>query len=84
MLVVIGLALVTGLWGAVTGAFFLTALPQFLQVFETYEVLIFGAILVVCMMYLPDGITGGGARLARWALGRRAKPTAETGDGHER
>lgn len=63
------------MWGAVTGAFFLTALPQFLQVFETYEVLIFGAILVVCMMYMPDGITGGGARLVRFAAAGFKKPS---------
>lgn len=67
------------MWGAVTGAFFITALPQFLQIFETYEVLIFGAILVVCMMYLPDGIVGGGGRLTRRLLGRWDKP-AHAGD----
>lgn len=54
------------MWGAVAGAFFLTALPQVLQVFETYEVLIFGGILIVCMMFLPDGIVGGATRLLRF------------------
>jgi branched-chain amino acid transport system permease protein len=69
------------MWGAVTGAFFITALPQFLQVFETYEVLIFGAILIVCMMYLPDGIVGGGTRLARRVFGRLGKQPANPAGG---
>jgi branched-chain amino acid transport system permease protein len=59
----------SSIWGAVLGAFFLTVLPQFLHVFEKYEVLIFGCILVVCMMFLPGGLAGGFGKL--WRLSRR-------------
>jgi len=59
----------SNIWGAVAGAFFLTILPQFLHVFEKFEVLIFGSILVLCMMFLPQGLAGGLQRL--WKLFRR-------------
>jgi branched-chain amino acid transport system permease protein len=66
------------IWGAVAGAFFLTVLPEFLRVFENIELLIFGAILVLGMMYLPDGLAGGALRLARYA---RAKLRGEAARG---
>lgn len=56
--------------GAIVGAFFITVLPEFLRAFENIEVLLFGAILVLCMMFLPDGITGGWNRLWAWAKAR--------------
>ncbi len=54
------------MWGAVAGAFFLTALPEALRAFENVEVLFFGAVLVLCMMFLPDGLAGGAVRLYRF------------------
>jgi branched-chain amino acid transport system permease protein len=54
--------------GAIVGAFFVTVLPEFLRAFENIEILLFGAILVLCMMFLPDGMAGGWNRL--WARGR--------------
>ena len=56
--------------GAIVGAFFITVLPEFLRAFENIEVLLFGAILVLCMMFLPDGMTGGWNRLWAWAKAR--------------
>jgi branched-chain amino acid transport system permease protein len=35
-------------------------------VFEDYEVLIFGAILMLTMIFLPQGIAGGGHDLWQW------------------
>lgn len=63
------------LWGSVVGAFFLTALPEFLRVFENIEILLFGAILVICMMFLPQGIVGGVVSLAG-----RLRPRKEQSD----
>ncbi len=70
----------SSLWGAVAGAFFLTVLPQFLQVFEKFEVLIFGAILVVGMMFMPEGLVGGGARV--WRLVAARLPGRKGGGTH--
>jgi branched-chain amino acid transport system permease protein len=43
-------------FGAVIGAFILSILPEVLIVFEDFEVLIFGAILMVIMIFLPEGL----------------------------
>ncbi|MGE4297079.1 MAG: branched-chain amino acid ABC transporter permease [Desulfovibrionaceae bacterium] len=73
------------MWGAVAGAFFLTILPQVLYVFEEIDILVFGGILVVGMMFLPDGIAGGLQRF--WRLVRRPRrastpaPAASGADG---
>ncbi|MBG0776673.1 MAG: branched-chain amino acid ABC transporter permease [Desulfovibrionaceae bacterium] len=58
------------LWGGIAGAFFLTMLPEFLRAFEDIEVLLFGSILVLSMLLLPDGFAGGLRRLARFAAAR--------------
>jgi len=46
-------------WGSVIGAFFLTILPELLRVFENIEIVLYGAILIVFMIFLPEGIAGG-------------------------
>jgi branched-chain amino acid transport system permease protein len=43
-------------FGAIVGAAILTALPHFLTWFEDYEMLIFGAILMVVMIFMPKGL----------------------------
>jgi branched-chain amino acid transport system permease protein len=43
-------------YGAVFGAILLTFLPEFLVVFEDYEMLIFGAILMLVMIFMPQGL----------------------------
>lgn len=61
-------------WGAILGAFFLTALPEFLRAFEDVETLLYGAILILSMMFLPEGMAGGFQKLwTRLATRRRAK-----------
>lgn len=53
------------LWGAVAGATFLTALPEALRAIEDYDVLLYGALLILCMIFLPGGLAEGAERLAR-------------------
>jgi branched-chain amino acid transport system permease protein len=50
-------------WGSVIGAFFLTILPEFLRIFENVEIVLYGAILIVFMIFLPEGIAGGIVKL---------------------
>ena len=52
-------------WGAVAGAFFLTSLPEFLRMFEEIDILIYGGLLIACMMFMPDGLAGGAKALLR-------------------
>ncbi len=53
MVVVGGMASV---FGSILGAVLLTALPQALATFEGWEVVVFGAILMLCMIFLPRGL----------------------------
>ncbi len=46
-------------YGAILGAIILTFLPAMLVVFEDYEVMIFGAILMLVMIFLPQGLLFG-------------------------
>ena len=50
-------------FGAVVGAAVLTVLPQLLTVFKDYEMMVFGAVLVGTMSFLPQGIV---PTLNRW------------------
>lgn len=53
MVVVGGMASV---FGSIVGALILTMLPQLLSTFEGWETVIFGAILMATMIFLPRGI----------------------------
>ena len=44
------------LYGAVIGAVILTALPQLLTSFEDYQTLIYGAIIILVMIFMPKGV----------------------------
>ncbi len=56
MVVVGGMA---SIWGSLLGAGVLTVLPELLVVFHDFEVVIFGAILMVVMIFLPRGLVRG-------------------------
>lgn len=47
------------LWGAILGAALLTLLPEFLSALHDYELIIYGSILLVMVMFLPGGLTRG-------------------------
>lgn len=64
MVVVGGMASV---FGSILGAALLTLLPQLLSAFEGWEVVVFGAILMLTMIFLPRGLVPSLAR-------RRNKP----------
>lgn len=70
MVVVGGMASV---FGSIIGAALLTVLPQLLQAFEGWEVVVFGVILMVTMIFLPRGLVPSIAlRLAVRRAGGRA------------
>jgi branched-chain amino acid transport system permease protein len=47
------------IWGSLLGAGVLTALPELLSVFHDFEIVIFGLILIVVMIFLPRGLVRG-------------------------
>ena len=56
MVVVGGMASV---WGAMIGAALLTLLPEYLRIFHDYDILIYGSILLLIMIFLPQGLFAG-------------------------
>jgi branched-chain amino acid transport system permease protein len=55
------------IWGSVAGAVLLTVLPEYLRVLKDYDVLVYGAIVILTVMWAPSGIAGlAGRALARW------------------
>jgi branched-chain amino acid transport system permease protein len=56
MVVVGGMA---SIWGSLLGAAVLTILPEILTVFHDYEMIIFGVILMVVIIFLPRGLVRG-------------------------
>lgn len=65
LVVMVVLGGMASVWGSVAGALFLTALPEALREFEDIDILVYGAILVLTIMFLPDGLAGGLSRLSR-------------------
>ena len=47
---------ITNLWGAVTGAVLITILPELLRSFEEYDVLVYGVILTLSLMFFRKGL----------------------------
>lgn len=69
------------LWGGLFGAAFLTPLPQLLHVFQEYQDLIFGGVLLLMLMFMPQGLVGRLEQaLARRGLGGARPPLDEAGD----
>jgi branched-chain amino acid transport system permease protein len=56
-------------YGAVVGAAVLTTLPQLLTVFKDYEMVVFGAIMMGTMIFMPKGLVPSLGRLAGIAVG---------------
>ncbi len=66
--------------GPLIGTLLLSSLSQFLQSFEKYQLLVYGPMLVLLVIYFPGGITRAIAGLRallseRISRGRGAKPT---------
>ncbi len=68
MVVVGGMA---SIWGALLGAAVLTILPELLAVFHDLEVVIFGLILMIVMIFMPRGLLRG--LLDLWEFRQRKK-----------
>lgn len=56
LLVMVVLGGMGSILGSVVGATILVALPQALTIFHEYEHIMLGAIMIVCMIFLPAGV----------------------------
>jgi branched-chain amino acid transport system permease protein len=68
MVVVGGLG---SIWGTLFGVSLITVLPHLVDWFETYSDIIHGVILVVILLFLPQGFVTGLVDLAKIRLARR-------------
>lgn len=58
--------------GSILGAVLLTVLAQMLQGSGAMQHILFGGAIIASMLFLPDGLWGGGGRLLRWMRGARS------------
>lgn len=56
MVVIGGMA---SIWGSLLGASLLTLLPEWLHAFADYEMMVYGLVLMLIMIFLPQGLTRG-------------------------
>ena len=77
MVVVGGLGSV---WGTLFGAAFITILPNFLGFLETYTDIIHGVILVMILLFLPQGFVSGLVDIIRIRWARRRLAAAASPD----
>lgn len=65
------------MWGPVLGAAFYVALPEILSGFERYQTIIYGGVLLVAIVAVPEGLIGLGGQLRR-RLSRLVQSTRHT------
>lgn len=58
--------------GPIVGAFVMTILPETFRLFAEFRLFIFGLLLIVVIIFLPEGIVGGLGRF--WRFLRRRSP----------
>ncbi len=59
LLTMVAVGGMASVWGAIIGAALLTILPEYLRAFHDYDILIYGSILLVIMIFLPQGLFAG-------------------------
>jgi branched-chain amino acid transport system permease protein len=83
LLLMVALGGFAGIWSVLFGVFFVVLIGEFLKPFGRYDVVIYGVLLVVVMIYCPRGMLVGLADLYRAILARaRGRATkADAPDG---
>jgi branched-chain amino acid transport system permease protein len=67
LLIMIALGGMHNIWGAIIGAGLISFLSyEWLHYFEEFEVIVYGAILLLVTIYLPNGLTGVPGILKGW------------------
>jgi len=66
------------IWGSLFGAGLITLLPEWMDLFETYKDFVHGGILVLVLLFLPQGLITGLVDLLRIRLTLRRREHAAT------
>ncbi|TLM67695.1 MAG: branched-chain amino acid ABC transporter permease [Deltaproteobacteria bacterium] len=61
------------IWGSLFGAALITVLPEWLEIFATYKDFVHGGVLVLVLMFLPQGLVTGLVDLVRVRLALRRR-----------
>jgi branched-chain amino acid transport system permease protein len=69
------------MWGVIIGAAFYVFIPQYLQSFSQYQNIIYGGLLVVILVLLPEGLVGIAARVRDARRGRTHLTAGPGGNG---
>ena len=59
------------IYGSFLGATILTLLPEFLRVVQDYDIVVYGIILIVMIMFMPEGLVRGIPDLMRYLMRRK-------------
>ena len=65
------------IWGSLFGAALITLLPEWMDLFETYKDFVHGGILVLVLMFLPQGLVTGLIDIFKTRLALRRQNDAE-------
>lgn len=60
-------------WGAVVGAAFYVGVPELLSGISRYQPIIYGLVLLITIVLVPDGLIGAGQRAYAHLTGERAR-----------
>ena len=80
LVIMVAVGGVKSLWGAVLGAIFITVLPSFLGAYKQYSMLVYGLILVLSLMFMPNGIAGVVGSVVRRVRGTTDQERADGAD----
>ncbi|PLX76457.1 MAG: branched-chain amino acid ABC transporter permease, partial [Desulfuromonas sp.] len=64
------------IWGSLVGAGLITMLPEWVDIFETYKDFVHGGILILVLMFLPQGLITGLVETVRVRLALRRRKDA--------
>ncbi|MDX2481955.1 MAG: branched-chain amino acid ABC transporter permease [Desulfuromusa sp.] len=64
------------IWGSLFGAALITLLPEWMDMFETYKDFVHGGILVLVLMFLPQGLVTGLVEMVKIKLALRRQKNA--------
>lgn len=81
MLIILFLGGVGRMRGVILGAIIFTFVPEFLRVAESLRMVIYGALLLVTIVYMPEGLDGALTKFLRKLRRSRTRPR---GGGNER
>lgn len=66
-------------WGPIIGSILLTAISEYLQALGSYQMLVYGSLLLTIIIFVPGGVTGGFNPLQLLREHRRKRRQPEAG-----